>query len=196
MKSEPPPLSTALLTLLLLAGCAHKRPDAVSAHSTLWSAREIRTQDPKSPLVQALVVRDGKIVFTGTRDAAVEFAGSDAAVEDFADATIVPGLVDSHAHLLSLGRSLSIARLNAARSQEEAVDILQKATGSSQGEWLLGRGWDQNDWTSKEFPTRAVLDAKFPIVPVYLSRIDGHAAWVNSEALKSLPAPTSSALPD
>ena len=169
----------------ILSGCAHKKPDAMSARTTVWSARAIRTQDPKSPIVEALVVREGKIVFAGTREAAVDFAGGDAAVEDFADATIVPGLVDSHAHLLSLGRSLSIARLNAAQSAEEAVALLEKGSAaSSQGEWLLGRGWDQNDWSSKEFPTRALLDAKFPGRPVYLSRVDGHAAWVNGEALK------------
>ena len=170
---------------LLVAGCAHQRPDPVSARTTVWSARAIRTQDPKAPIVEALVVRDGKIAFTGTRAAAVSFAGAAAAVEDFAEATIVPGLVDAHAHLLSLGRSLSIARLNAARSKEEAVELLERASaGSAQGEWLLGRGWDQNDWSSKEFPTRALLDEKFPARPVYLSRVDGHAAWVNGKALE------------
>ncbi len=170
------------LALLVVCSCAHKRPDGVSARTTVWSARAIRTQDPKAPSVEALVVRDGKILFIGARAAALDFAGSDAAVEDFADATIVPGLVDAHAHLLSLGRSLSIARLNSARNEAEAVDLVQAQY--AQGEWLLGRGWDQNDWTSKEFPGRALLDAKFPSQPVYLSRIDGHAAWVNGEALR------------
>lgn len=153
---------------------------------TVWSAGKIRTQDAKAATVQAIVVHEGKIAFLGTRAAALAYAGSGAAVEDFPEAVIVPGLVDAHAHLLSLGRSLSIARLNGARTSQEAVELLEKAgPGSFQGEWLLGRGWDQNDWSSKEFPDRGLLDAKFPLHPVYLSRVDGHAAWVNAKALQA-----------
>lgn len=172
----------APLLVLAFAGCAHK-VDAVSARTVVWSAKSIRTQDPASPSVEALVVRDGKVVFTGPRAAAVAFAGADAEVEDFADATIVPGLVDAHAHLASLGRSLSVVSLNQARSADEAIDLVA-ANPTPQGDWIVGRGWDQNDWPSKQFPTREALDAKFPNTPVYLVRVDGHAAWVNGAALQ------------
>jgi len=168
--------------LVVVSACAHKSPDPISARTVVWSAGAIRTQDVKKPNVEAIVVRDGKIVFIGKRDAALDLAGKDAEVEHFDGHVIIPGLVDSHGHLMSLGRSLAIANLGAARSQEEAAALVTES--SVQGEWLLGRGWDQNDWSSKGFPGRAVLDAKFPSRPVILFRVDGHAAWVNAEALR------------
>ncbi len=170
-----------IFALFVVSACAHKPPDPVSARTTVWSAGAIRTQDAKAPGVEAIVVRDGKILFIGNREAALDFAGKDAQVEHFDGDVIIPGLVDSHGHLLSLGRSLAIANLGPARSAEEAVALVTDS--SAQGEWLLGRGWDQNDWSSKEFPNRALLDAKFPTRPVLLFRVDGHAAWVNAEAL-------------
>ncbi|MFT3710591.1 MAG: amidohydrolase [Archangium sp.] len=141
--------------------------------------------DPQRPVVQAVSWKHGKIVAVGTESEVLNASGSDVVIERFPDATIVPGLVDSHGHLESLGRSLSIVSLLAATSEADAVKKVQAATTAAyQGEWLMGRGWDQNDWPGQQFPTRASLDAALSETPVFLKRVDGHAAWVSSAALK------------
>lgn len=98
--------------------------------------------------------------------------------------TVIPGLIDSHAHLYGLALSLSQAQLRDTVSKEEIIRKLREHERNlSEGDWLLGRGWDQNDWPVKEFPNRRDLDSAFPERPVWLRRIDGHAAWANSAAL-------------
>jgi len=104
--------------------------------------------------------------------------------ERIIDGTVIPGLIDAHGHVLSLGLSLMQANLVGTRSVEEVVArVREKSVGAPRGAWLMGRGWDQNDWAEREFPTRATLDKAFPTQPVWLSRVDGHAGWANSKAL-------------
>jgi len=103
---------------------------------------------------------------------------------DLRGKTIIPGLIDAHAHLIGLAVSLSQAQLRDTSSKEEIIQRLrEQETHLSAEDWLLGRGWDQNDWEIKEFPSRADLDSAFPDRPVWLRRIDGHAGWANSAAL-------------
>jgi predicted amidohydrolase YtcJ len=97
----------------------------------------------------------------------------------------VPGLVDAHAHLMGLGFALMQADLVGARSKAEVLDrLVAFAANLPDGAWLLGRGWDQNDWPDKTFPTAADLDAAFPTRPVWLERVDGHAGWANTAAMR------------
>jgi len=92
--------------------------------------------------------------------------------------------VDAHAHLLGLGRLLTELDLRGTRSEPEALDRVQEAAAAAPpGAWLLGRGWDQNQWPAARFPDRHGLDARAPDRPVFLVRVDGHAAWVNGRAL-------------
>jgi len=175
---------TAVLLLSGAAGCSRNTPGAAKG-TTVYVARRVRTLDAAHPVVQALAVREGKVLATGSRDEVLAAAGADARVVDLGDATIVPGLTDSHGHLAGLGQGLVTVDLTGADTKEEALSRVASARESSfQGEWLVGQGWDQNDWPEKAFPTRADLDAKHPTTPVVLSRIDGHASWVNSEALR------------
>jgi predicted amidohydrolase YtcJ len=107
-------------------------------------------------------------------------------VLDLDGATVVPGLVDAHAHLLNLGASLERVGLVGTRSAAEVAErVRARAQSVPHDSWILGRGWDQNDWTGAErtFPERHVLDAAAPNHPVLLTRIDGHAVWANSRAL-------------
>ncbi len=182
-----PSFLAAVLLLAFFTGCAHHAPDAAPspASTTVYVARRVRTLDPQRPLVEALAVRDGKVLATGTRGEVLSAAGADARVVQLADATVVPGLSDAHGHLAGLGRSLSSVILVGANSRSEALERLKAAPRSAfQSDWLIGQGWDQNDWPEKAFPTRAELDAHWPSTPVALSRIDGHALWVNGEALR------------
>ncbi|MCP3168871.1 amidohydrolase [Myxococcus qinghaiensis] len=175
----------AVLLLSASGGCKRNTPGSEATGTSVYVARRIRTLDAARPVVQALAVREGKVLATGTRDEVLAAAGPGARVVDLGEATVVPGLTDSHGHLSVLGQWEATVSLLGATSREEAVARVASAPSTSyQGEWLVGQGWDQNDWTDKAFPTRRDLDAKHPGVPVMLTRIDGHAAWVNSEALR------------
>ncbi|MCP3100974.1 amidohydrolase [Myxococcus sp. K15C18031901] len=175
---------TAVLLLSGAAGCSRSAPGAAKG-TTVYVAQRVRTLDAAHPTVQALAVRDGKVLATGTRDEVLAAAGANARVVDLGDATIVPGLTDSHGHLAGLGQGLVTVDLTGTETKQEALSRVASAEQTSfQGEWLVGQGWDQNDWPEKAFPSRTDLDAKHPGTPVVLSRIDGHAYWVNSEALK------------
>jgi predicted amidohydrolase YtcJ len=151
----------------------------------VYLARRVRTLDPARPLAEALAVRDRKVLAAGSRDEVLAAAGSDARVVDLGDATVVPGLTDAHGHLSGLGRALSAVALVGSNSRQEVLERLKAAPRSAfQGDWLIGQGWDQNDWPERAFPTHAELDANWPTMPIALSRIDGHALWVNGEALR------------
>jgi predicted amidohydrolase YtcJ len=102
------------------------------------------------------------------------------------NSTIVPGLTDAHGHLYGLGLSLDVVKLVDTNSYDEVIArVKERVAGTPKGEWIIGRGWDQNDWPVKEFPTKEALDAAVPDHPVFLRRVDGHAALANSVALKA-----------
>jgi predicted amidohydrolase YtcJ len=102
------------------------------------------------------------------------------------DGTILPGLTDAHGHLYGLGLSLSTVSLVNTKSFDEVLARVKERTATTPGgQWITGRGWDQNDWPVKEFPTAAMLDAAVSDHPVFLRRIDGHAAVVNTAALRA-----------
>jgi len=131
---------------------------------------------------QAMAVHDGRIVALG-KEHEILNAYRGAKVMDMAGATIYPGLIDAHSHLL--GYALTLDRLNlvGTASWEEVMERLAQWKAPGEG-WVRGRGWDQNDWAISEFPTRRDLDALFPSRPVVLQRIDGHAVLANERALR------------
>lgn len=125
----------------------------------------------------------GEILGIGTDDS-MRKQFTSAELIDLEGNTVLPGLIDSHGHLYGLAVSFTQANLVGARSKEEALQRLRDFEAElPEGEWLLGRGWDQNDWPLQVFPDRGDLDAEFPDRPVWLRRIDGHAAWANSAAI-------------
>lgn len=102
------------------------------------------------------------------------------------DGTILPGLTDAHGHLYGLGIALDVVDLTGAESYEAVIArVKQRAANAAPGEWIIGRGWDQNDWPVQEFPTFGPLDAAVPDHPVFLTRVDGHATLVNSVAMRA-----------
>jgi predicted amidohydrolase YtcJ len=102
------------------------------------------------------------------------------------DGTILPGLTDAHGHLYGLGVSLDVVDLTGTSSYDEVIArVKQRAASAAPGEWINGRGWDQNDWPVQEFPTFAALDAAVPDHPVLLKRVDGHATMANSAAMRA-----------
>jgi predicted amidohydrolase YtcJ len=142
----------------------------------------IHTLDGASSVVDALVVRDGRVAFAGRRADVNPAAGE--ATLDLGGRTVLPGLVDGHGHLMLLARARLELDLAAAGSEEEiAAMVARAARGLREGEWISGRGWDQTRWPGGRFPTRASLDRAAPGHPVALVRVDGHAIWASSTAL-------------
>jgi predicted amidohydrolase YtcJ len=151
---------------------------------TVLRAARIHTMDPAHPAAEAMAYdATGRILALGTA-AALHASYPDAKSLDTPDATVVPGLIDAHGHLPNLGLFLQRADLTGTRSKAEVIERLRAfETTLGPGEWLLGRGWDQNDWDVKQFPTAADLDAAFPDRAVWVERIDGHAYWANHAAM-------------
>lgn len=134
--------------------------------------------------VQAFAVKDGKIVAAGTN---VEIQKKYKAKEtiDAKGQAVYPGFIDAHAHFVGYGQSLFMVDLFGANSWDEAVERVKKfATLHPEEKWIRGRGWDQNKWPGKSYPTNEKLNELFPQIPVILSRVDGHAAIVNQKALE------------
>jgi predicted amidohydrolase YtcJ len=177
-------VAPAALLAALLAAVADVASAGAATAGVLVNAR-IHTLDERHPLAEALAWdQDGRIIAVGTHDEVVAKAPG-APVHDARGATVVPGLIDAHAHLMGLGFALMQADLVGARSKGEVLERLKTfAATLPDGTWLLGRGWDQNDWPDKIFPTAADLDAAFPTRPVWLERVDGHAGWANTAAMR------------
>jgi predicted amidohydrolase YtcJ len=136
-----------------------------------------------TPVPTALACRDGRIVHVGSDAEVLGLRGERTEVVDLRGAVAVPGLVDSHAHLYGVGKALAEIDLRGTTSIADCAARVAEAAAAQPEGWLLGRGWDQNDWLLAEWPTRGALDAVAPGRPVLLRRIDGHAAWASSEAL-------------
>ncbi|HVS31925.1 MAG TPA: amidohydrolase [Thermoanaerobaculia bacterium] len=172
-----------LVTLFLipLLGCT----TATMPGGTIYTASTILAGPDQTPQRGwAVYVRDGLIGDVGPR-ADVVRAHAGARTVELGDATILPGLTDAHAHLAGLGLALETVRLGETTSYEEVIERVRgRAITTAPGEWILGRGWDQNDWPVKEFPTSAALSAAVPDRPVVLNRVDGHAVLANEAAMR------------
>lgn len=143
---------------------------------------KIYTVDSAFSVAGAMAVRDGKIVETGSTKDITEKYTSDNKV-DAQGKFIYPGFIDAHAHFYRYGLGLQTADLVGTTSWEDILNRLQAFAKENPNGWLIGRGWDQNDWPVKEFPTKEKLDELFPDRPVYLVRVDGHASIANQKAL-------------
>lgn len=167
---------------VVLATCM---PPAI-AEVTVLTAATIRTMDPARPVAGAMAFDDAGAILAVGEAGALHARWPDATRLDLGSATVIPGLIDAHGHVAGLGLSRMRVELEGTRDKAEVLARLRAFADSLQpGDWLLGRGWDQNDWPEQVFPTAADLDAAFPDRPVWLERIDGHAGWANSAALRA-----------
>ena len=157
---------------------------------------DVYTGDSAAPFARRTVLIKGdRIVFVGEESEAVARAGRNPRRLDVTGRTILPGLIDAHAHLAGLGSALETVSLVGAASEQEMLERVRAAHERlPAGEWLVGRGWDQNEWPVKAFPTAATLDAIVGERPVWLVRIDGHAGLASSAAMRQ--AGVSAATPD
>ena len=169
-----------LCLIPLLGGCDQTDP---IEGSYILSDAIIYTVDEAMPVAEAMAVVDGKVAMVGHLDD-VQDAYPDLPLNSAGGRAVVPGFTDAHAHFMGLGSQRLRADLRGTASIEEAIAILKEFESTlGEGDWLLGRGWNQALWPDREFPTRQDLDGHFPDRPVWLGRIDGHAAWANTQAM-------------
>jgi len=159
--------------------------DLVLLHGKIWTGEPAEAKNSAAKFAEAVAIANGRILAVGNNAEIQAYAGPNARVVDLKGRLAVPGLIDSHAHFIDGGFQLLSVDLKDARSEEEFIRrIGEKAKTLAPGRWLLGGDWDEQAWAGAKLPTRAMIDAVTARNPVFLSRYDGHAALVNSLALK------------
>ncbi len=154
-------LFIAFTTFLFSCSSPQKEKADLIIHNAV-----VYTVDSLFSVAECFAVKDGKILAVGQGKA------------------VYPGFIDAHCHFYGYGKGLNQVNLVGTKSFDEVVQRVVEFSKTKKGEWIIGRGWDQNDWDIKEFPTKDKLDSLFPSTPVFLKRVDGHAVLVNSEAMR------------
>ncbi|NOX85343.1 MAG: amidohydrolase [Chlorobi bacterium] len=171
-------LSSILLFTTMTSCNQKKKADLLIYNAIVYTVNE------NFDIESAIVVKDGKIVAVGNdQDLLNRFTAKKKL--DAGGRPVYPGFNDGHSHFLSYGLTkITNVDLVGTKSFDEVVDRVIEHYNLFPSEWVLGRGWDQNDWKVEEFPTKKKLDEAFPDVPVVLRRIDGHALIANTEAMR------------
>jgi len=164
-----------LLFLIFLTSCTES-VDLIVHNAKIYSADELDNR------YSSFAVKEGKFVYVGGDEILSNF--SSANIINAQELPVYPGFIDSHAHFYDLGFYLNQVDLKNTQSLEEVIDRVVEFDAENNSNFIIGRGWDQNDWNKKTFPTNTLLNENFPDKPVVLRRIDGHAYLVNDSALK------------
>jgi predicted amidohydrolase YtcJ len=152
---------------------------------TVFLNGNIYTMNERQPRAEAIVVKGDRIVFVGSNADAKKYQTERARTVDLSGKTVVPGLTDSHCHILGIGeRELTLNLEGTDTLDAFLAKVKERAAKTEPGKWITGRGWIETFWKPPQFPTRGDLDKIAPDNPVYLERADGHAAIANSAALK------------
>ena len=170
-------LISYFLLLLIFSSCTSKQKVSLVIHHA-----NIYTVDSAFSVAEAMAVQDGKIVAIGKNDDILKKYESSQMI-DASGKTIFPGFIDAHCHFTGFATDMWKCDLVGTTSFGEVVDKIKRYSAHAPMQWIYGRGWDQNDWVVKEYPDKKILDSLFPDRPVFLKRIDGHAALVNQMAL-------------
>jgi len=144
---------------------------------------KVYTVDDNFSMAEAFAIREGRILAVGKNLEILDKFQAKKEI-DLLGHYVYPGLIDAHCHFFSYGLDLQTADLTGTKSFSQILEILQEHSRKFPAEWIIGRGWDQNDWEIKKFPSNEKLDELFPGKPVFITRIDGHAALASSEALR------------
>ncbi len=173
-----------LMTTLPRANAGDAAP---AAHAeTLFAHGNIYTLDPHRPRAEALAVSQGRILAVGSRAEIERYRDPATEVIDLEGATVLPGLIDAHAHMAGLG-SYALGRLDlhGARSFDDVIAAVRARVARARaGEWILGGRWDHESWPDRRLPTHTRLSEVSPQNPVWLTRVDGHAGIANAAAMK------------
>ena len=165
---------TVCILGILLTSCQTK-VDLIVHNAKVYTLNQNNSE------VTAFVVNDGKFIDVGGEELLNQYAAKK--VLDLQSLPVYPAFIDSHCHFLSLGLYMQTVDLTGTSSFEEVLERIDRFAQKKELNAITGRGWDQNDWKSKKFPTKERLDKMFPNIPVALTRIDGHALLANQKAL-------------
>lgn len=167
------------MLLLLAISCQQKKE--YNADLLVKNAR-VYTVNNQFAIAEAFVVRDGKILAVGkTDDLDKKYLAKE--VIDAGGKAVFPGFIDAHTHFYRYGVGLQAVNIKDINSWNEIVDSVNRFAEVNTEGWIIGNGWDQNRWKVKQFPAKRQLDSLFPVRPVLLTRVDGHAAIANQAAL-------------
>jgi predicted amidohydrolase YtcJ len=168
-----------LLFSLVFISCSVKKVDLVIHHAVIY------TIDSAFSVAEAMAINNGKIVAVGSNDEIMKKYSSEQPAINAEGKAIFPGFIDAHSHFIGYGKSLFQVNLFGCTSWTEVLERVQKfATEHPNEKWITGRGWDQNKFPGKQFPSNDTLNILFPNKPVLLRRVDGHAAIANAKALE------------
>ncbi|WP_299112970.1 amidohydrolase [uncultured Winogradskyella sp.] len=168
----------SILAIVVLFSCEEQKQQA----DLIVTNANIYTVDKAFSKAEAFAIKDGKFVAVGTSEDIMNSYESDNIV-DANGQVITPGLIDAHCHFLNLGLGLNQVDLMGTKSYNEVIQRVVDFQKEKNLDYIMGRGWDQNDWEDKSFPNKAKLDALFPDTPIALTRVDGHAILANQAAL-------------
>lgn len=176
-KNRLPYFLLLLSCLFVISSCKTKQQVNLVVHHAV-----IYTVDSSFSTAEAMAITDGKIVATGSNDEILnKYEGTENV--DAAGKAIFPGFIDAHCHFTGFATDMWKCELVGTKSFDEILGKVVAYSKNAPMQWIYGRGWDQNDWDLKEFPGKEKLDELFPDRPVFLKRIDGHAALANQAAL-------------
>mgnify|MGYP003338150560 CR=1 FL=1 len=164
-----------LFLLILLSSCSEK-VDLIVHNANIYNLNS--SLDKTS----SFAVKDGKFIYVGNDEILSKYSSTN--IINAQGLPIYPGFIDSHAHFFDLGYYLNQVDLKNTNSLKEVIERVMSFDSENKSEFLIGRGWDQNDWINKEFPDNLLLNKEFPDKAVVLRRIDGHAYLVNDFALE------------
>lgn len=167
-----------LISAILIYSCSQnkKQADIIIHHALIYSVDSAFTK------YEALAIQDGKILNLGSNED-IQKKYEAKKEYDAKGKAVFPGFIDAHCHFTGYATDMWKCNLTGTGSFEDVLEKIQAYAKEAPTQWIYGRGWDQNDWEIKEFPTKEKLDMMFPDRPVFLKRIDGHAALVNQKAL-------------
>jgi predicted amidohydrolase YtcJ len=165
-----------LIISLIIVSCSKQKADLIVFNSNTYIVNE------KFEKAEAFAIKDGKFIAVGTSEQVQDIYKSKNTI-DAKEQTIVPGLIDAHCHFYRMGLQQQKVSLEGTKSYDEVLAKIVAFQKEKNVAFISGRGWDQNDWEIKEFPTKEKLDKLFPTIPVAVSRVDGHALLVNQAAI-------------
>jgi len=172
----------AVTAILLFMSCVTAGAETAE---TIFINGNIYTVNDKQPFAQAIAVKGDRIIFVGANADAEKLRGDKTRIVDLAGKTVTPGFTDSHCHIFGIGEREMTLNLEGTNTREDFLaKVKERVAQTERNKWITGRGWIETFWKPPLFPSRADLDKIAPDNPVFLTRADGHAAVVNSAALK------------
>lgn len=171
-----------LVLVILMSGLGCQGPEPADL---VLRGGKVATVDADFTLAEAVAVQGEKIIWVGKDKDADRFIGPDTQVIDLNGKLVLPGLVDAHAHIPSLGEELTYLNVTGTRSFAEIVEkVRERVKEVRPGEWIVGGRWDHNDWEDKTFPVHDALSRVSPDNPVFLNRVDGNSGFANLKAME------------